>query len=191
MRWGFAAPTIGLVLIGLRGARPALATLKYGPIELSGSVDTQTLVRTISIAEYQFIQNRNTALLRLDYNWVENGRMVDRFDVPGVKSSKLYLLYRGVYDSFWGAGTAGRQRGVSRQDDLIGGPISGSKIEQACTTPTASARRPAATPCATASLRASTRRAATRWHGRTPCARPTSTSAWPTCRSSSASVASR
>jgi hypothetical protein len=135
MRWGFAAPTIGLVLLGLSGARPALATLKYGPIELSGSVDSQTLVRTISIDEYQFIQNRNTALLRLDYNWLENGRMVDRFDVPGVKSSKLYLLYRGVYDSFWGAGTAGRQRGVSRQDDLIGGPISGNKIGQACTTP--------------------------------------------------------
>ncbi|HSP99526.1 MAG TPA: DUF1302 family protein [Candidatus Dormibacteraeota bacterium] len=135
VRRAFAASTIALVLLGLNGGRPALATLKYGPIELSGSVDSQTLIRTISIDQYQFIQNRNTALLRLDYDWLEKGKLVDRFEVPGVARSKLYVLYRGVYDSFWGAGTGGRQRGISREDDLIGGPISGNKIGQACTTP--------------------------------------------------------
>ncbi|MFN8640647.1 MAG: DUF1302 family protein [Candidatus Binatia bacterium] len=130
-----AVPTVVAVLLGAAGVRPARATLKYGPVQLSGSVDSQTLIRTISIDQYQFIQNRNTALLRLDYDWLQSGKFIDRYQVPGVKSSKLYILYRGVYDSFWGAGTGGRQRGVSREDDLIGGPISGNKIGQACTTP--------------------------------------------------------
>lgn len=126
---------VALALLGAGGARPALATIKYGPIQISGSADSQTLIRTISVDQYQFIQNRNTALLRLDYDWLQDGKFIDRYEIPGVKRSKLYLLYRGVYDSFWGAGTGGRQRGVSREDDLVGGPISGNKIGQACTTP--------------------------------------------------------
>ena len=135
MRRVVAGSIIALALLGVRGTPPALATIKYGPIELSGSADSQTLIRTISIDQYQFIQNRNTALLRLDYDWLQNGKFIDRYQIPGVSRSKLYLLYRGVYDSFWGAGTGGRQRGISREDDLVGGPISGNKIGQACTTP--------------------------------------------------------
>lgn len=135
MWWGLAVPAVALVVFGLVHARPAHATLKYGPIELSGSVDSQTLIRTISIDEYQFVQNRNTALIRLDYDWLRDGKFIDRYQIPGVKRSKFYMLYRGVYDSFWGAGAGGRQRGVSRQDDLIGGPISGNRVGQDCTTP--------------------------------------------------------
>jgi hypothetical protein len=124
-----------LVWLGLAGAPPAQATLRYGPVELSGSIDSQTLIRAISIDKYQFVQNRNTALLRLDYNWLQDGKFIDRYQVPGIKRSKLYILYRGVYDSFWGAGAGGRQRGLTRQDDLIGGPISGPRIGHSCTTP--------------------------------------------------------
>lgn len=134
-RRGFAALAVAMVLVGMGGAHPALATIKYGPIQLSGSVDSQTLIRTISLDQYQFVQNRNTALLRLDYDWLQNGKLIDRYEIPGVSRSKLYVLYRGVYDSFWGAGTGGRQRGVSREDDLIGGPISGNQIGKDCTTP--------------------------------------------------------
>src|SRR5205085_1898539 len=135
MNRAFAVLGVALAVAGMGGAHPALATIKYGPIQLSGSVDSQTLIRTISLDQYQFVQNRNTALLRLDYDWLENGKFVDRYQVPGVSRSKLYVLYRGVYDTFWGAGTGGRQRGVSREDDLIGGPISGNQIGKDCTTP--------------------------------------------------------
>jgi hypothetical protein len=108
----------------------ARATLKYGPIELSGSVDSQTLGRANEIDEWQFIQNRNTALLRLDYDWLQDGRFIDRFDVPFIKRSKLYMLYRGTYDSFWGIAPGGAQKGVTRYDDRIGGPIIGPPIGQ-------------------------------------------------------------
>jgi len=114
-----------LVLLGFALASAAHATMKYGPIELSGSVDSQSLFRSTEVDEWQFVQNRNTALLRLDYNWLEWGKFVDRYDVPFIKRSSLFLLYRGVYDSFWGIAPGGRQKGVTRFDDLVGGPIIG------------------------------------------------------------------
>ncbi|HSQ01160.1 MAG TPA: DUF1302 family protein [Candidatus Dormibacteraeota bacterium] len=119
---------VGSVLVGLLLAAPVHATLRYGPIELSGSVDSQTLMRSTEIDQWQFVQNRNTALIRLDYEWLQKGKLVERFDVPYVKRSKLYMLYRGVYDSFWDIGPGGRQTGVSVYDDLVGGPIVGNSI---------------------------------------------------------------
>ncbi len=117
-------------------AEPAAqATVKYGPLELSGSVDTQNLLRASSIEEWQFIQNRNTALIRLDYEWLQKGKLLDRFQVPFIKRSKLYVLYRGVYDSFWDIAPGGRQKGVTPDDDFVGGPIAGNLIGRSCTTP--------------------------------------------------------
>jgi hypothetical protein len=113
-------------MAGLALAPPAHATLKYGPIELSGSVDSQNLFRTTQIDEWQFIQNRNTALIRLDYNWLQHGKFVDRYNLPFIKESKLYLLYRGTYDGFWGIAPGGRQKGVTVYDDMVGGPIIGN-----------------------------------------------------------------
>lgn len=121
-----------LLLVQAVGA-PAHATLKYGPIELSGSVDSQTLIRTSQIDNWQFIQNRNTALLRLDYDWYQNGKLIDRIEIPGIKRSKLYVLYRGVYDSFWNIAPGGAQKGVTGYDDTVGGPIIGNKIGKTTT----------------------------------------------------------
>jgi len=114
------------VLAGLAVVHPAAATVKYGPIEISGSVDTQNLFRASEIDEWQFIQDRNTALIRFEYDWLQSGKFLDRIDVPGIKRSKLYLLYRGTYDGFWGIAPGGRQVGVTRYDDKIGGPIQGN-----------------------------------------------------------------
>src|SRR5262245_35283549 len=127
--WGGLFCAVILAIIGSL-APPAEAGLRYGPIEISGSVDSQTLLRSAEIDQWQFVQNRNTALLRLDYDWLQNGRFVDRVDVPFLKRSKLYLLYRGVYDSFWGIAPGGAQKGVTRYDDRIGGPIIGPPIGQ-------------------------------------------------------------
>ncbi len=122
-RW---SAVIAALLVGLTQAPPARATMKYGPIELSGSVDSQTLIRVAEIDNWQFIQNRNTALFRLDYEWLQNGKLIERYNVPFLKRSSFYLLYRGTYDSFWGIAPGGRQKGVTRYDDLVGGPIIGN-----------------------------------------------------------------
>jgi hypothetical protein len=126
--WGRATSAVIVAVIAGAFVRPAGASMKYGAIELSGSVDSQNLFRASEIDEWQFIQNRNTALFRLDFDWLQNGKLIDRFETPWIKRSKLYVLYRGTYDSFWGIAPGGRQKGVTTLDDKVGGPIQGHPI---------------------------------------------------------------
>jgi Protein of unknown function (DUF1302) len=122
--------TLKLLLLALCVAvpagRPARASQKYGPLELSGNVESQNLVRHSSIDKYQFIQNRNTVRIRVDYDWLQKGKLIDRFEVPFIERSKLFILYRGVYDGFYDIAPTDLQHGQTREDDLVGGPIAGN-----------------------------------------------------------------
>ncbi len=102
---------------------PALGLIKYGPLQISGNLETQDIVRDPSVDQFQFIQNRNTFRLRVDWDWLQNSKFIDKFDVPFIERSKLFVLYRGVYDGFYGIGPNDRQRGQTRFDDLVGGRI--------------------------------------------------------------------
>jgi len=88
-------------LLAVCGSRQTLAIEAYGPLQITGNVQSQTLLRSRSMDNWTFVQNRNTLRLRLDYEWMKNGRFIDRWDVPWVKNSTLYLLYRGIYDSVY------------------------------------------------------------------------------------------
>jgi hypothetical protein len=98
-----------LYVLGLALIPSVRATMKYGPIELSGSVDSQSLFRSTEIDQWQWIQNRNTALIRLDYDWFQNGKLVDRLEVPFIKRSKLY-----VTTTTWSAGRSPATRSAIR-----------------------------------------------------------------------------
>ena len=87
----------------LVAAAPASATQKFGPIELSGNVQSQNIVRNPDVDQYHFVQQRNTFRARVDWDWLQRGKLIDRFDLPFIQSSKLFLLYRGVYDSIYDA----------------------------------------------------------------------------------------
>ena len=106
--------------------RAARATQKYGPLELSGNLETQNLIRDPTINGLQFIQNRNTVRIRVDYDWLQNGKLIDRFELPFIERSKLFILYRGVYDGFYDIAPSGNQIGQNRFDDIVGGPIAGN-----------------------------------------------------------------
>jgi len=110
------------------GPRPASATIKYGKIQISGNLETQNLFRHPEPDKFQLVQNRNTFRLRLDWDWLENGRFVDKFDIPFIERSKLYVLYRAVYDGFYDIAPTDNQIGQTRFDDLVGGPIRGNHI---------------------------------------------------------------
>ena len=75
--------------------------MKYGPLELSGNLQTQNIIRNPDIDEYHFVQQRNAFRARVDWIGIEKGKWIDRIDVPFVESSKLFLLYRGSYDSIY------------------------------------------------------------------------------------------
>lgn len=126
--------TLGVLALVLSAVHPADATIEYKGIELSGNYNTQTLIRTNG-ENYQFAQNRNTIIGRIDWEWLKNGKFLERFDVPFIKRSKLFLIYRPVFDSFYAIAPGGRQRGLTRYDDLVGGPISGNQIGAVTNTP--------------------------------------------------------
>jgi Protein of unknown function (DUF1302) len=94
----------GLAMIGAIAvsAGEGQATQKYGPLELSGNLQAQQLIRHPDVDQYQLIQQRNTVRLRVDWAWLKRGgKFLDRFEIPWVESSSLLLLYRGVYDSVY------------------------------------------------------------------------------------------
>ncbi|HXJ36503.1 MAG TPA: DUF1302 family protein [Candidatus Eisenbacteria bacterium] len=90
-----------LVAIGLCLPGYARATQKFGPLEISGNLQSQNLMRMQDASNYQYIQNRNTAHLRLDYDWLQGGKFMNNYDIPFIQSSKLFVLWRGVYDSVY------------------------------------------------------------------------------------------
>lgn len=92
----------GVVTTWLAGApRPADATLRFGDLQVSGNIQSQNLVRTPDASTWEFIQNRNTARLRLDYDWLQAGKFITKYNVPFIEKSSATLLWRGVYDSIY------------------------------------------------------------------------------------------
>jgi hypothetical protein len=79
----------------------AAATQKWGPIQLSGNLQTQNLVRHPDADTFEYIQNRNTAHIQLDYNWLQAGKFYNKYDIPFIENSQLFLKYRGSYDSIY------------------------------------------------------------------------------------------
>lgn len=82
-------------------ASQAHATQRFGPVELSGNLQSQNLIRHPDVQTYQFIQNRNTARIRLDYEWIIGGKFYGKYDIPFIDKSKISLYWRGVYDSVY------------------------------------------------------------------------------------------
>jgi hypothetical protein len=79
----------------------AAALPRFGPFEVSGNVSTQELIRMTDVTQYSLVQQRNTLKLRLDFWALDGGKLLDRYAVPLVDRAKLFLLYRGVYDSIY------------------------------------------------------------------------------------------
>ena len=89
------AALVGLVPV------PGGATQRYGPLEVSGNLQSQNLVRTQDQDTYQFIQNRNTTHLQLEYDWLQGGKFYNKYNIPFLERSTLFIKYRGVYDSIY------------------------------------------------------------------------------------------
>lgn len=114
-------PAIVTALLLVLQASSADAVLRLGDLEVSGDLSAQNLVRTRDVGKFQFIQQRNTLRLVLDYDWLANGRLMDRYDTPWLRDSSLYLLYRGVYDSVFDWAPGGNLE--TNQGKLDGGTI--------------------------------------------------------------------
>jgi len=115
-----SALVITLLVSCPQGAR---AFKPLSTLDLSGNVESQTMIRHAEIDDFQFVQNRNTVRLRAEWDWLQEGKIFEGTTLPYVASSRLTLLYRGVYDSIYDAAPGDLQHGQNRYDDLVGGRI--------------------------------------------------------------------
>src|SRR5690349_13121493 len=94
-----AAAVTTLAVLGFLPS--AYATQKFGPIQLSGNLQSLNIARTPDAGDFQYIMNRNVAHLRLDYDWLQGGKFYNKYDIPFIEKSSLAVLWRGVYDSIY------------------------------------------------------------------------------------------
>jgi len=107
-------------------ARSAAATMRFGPLQISGNLQTQNIVRTPDAQTFQFIQNRNVARLQLTYDWIQGGKLMENYDIPFIRESKLFFLTRGVYDSVYDT-----TPGFAPRFDIKGSAYSGNELPAA------------------------------------------------------------
>src|SRR2546422_691424 len=86
---------LGAILLGLLAPRAARATQKFGPIQVSGNLQTANIVRTPDQNTYEYIMNRNTAHVRLDYDRLQSGKFYNKYDIPFLESSHLSSVRNG------------------------------------------------------------------------------------------------
>jgi hypothetical protein len=102
-------------------APPAGATQKFGPVQLSGNLQSANIARTPDQDSFQYIMNRNIAHIRLDYDWLLGGKFYNKYDIPFIESSHLSLIWRGVYDSIYDT-----TPGFIQKEDIHGRAYSGN-----------------------------------------------------------------
>lgn len=78
---------------------PVLAAERFGPLQVSGSLETQSLLRHPDVDRWSLVQQRNTLRLRFNLDIVKDGAGTLGVSLPGVRSASIFLLYRPVYDS--------------------------------------------------------------------------------------------
>ena len=91
---------------------------RYGPLEVAGNISAQNEIRfNPDIDKLALVQQRNTFKLRVDYSMFEQGKLANLYAVPFIDRGKLFMLYRGVYDSIYDSTPGFAQR------DIYGGNV--------------------------------------------------------------------
>jgi hypothetical protein len=113
-----------LLLVLILFVASAHADFTYGPLSLSGNLQTQQIVRHPEPDKWSIIQQRNVARVRLEYDWIKEGQGFGRLAVPWIRRAHFVALYRGVYDSVYDFQPGPRQeafpyRGRARRDGRL------------------------------------------------------------------------
>src|SRR5215510_4213025 len=122
---GRPATIIPLVFFALILSVPFLhADFTYGPLSLSGNLQTQQIFRHPEPDKWSIIQQRNVVRVRLEYDWLKEGKAFSAVEVPWIRRAHLVALYRGVYDSIYDFLPGPRQEafpysGAARRDGKL------------------------------------------------------------------------
>ena len=113
---------------------------RYGPLEVAGNISAQNLIRIDPDLAHanggaDLVQQRNTFKLRVDYQMFDQGKMMSKIDVPFIERGKVFILYRGVYDSVYSYTPSFAQRDIygnkipQRLDDFTGSQLNSLQFE--------------------------------------------------------------
>src|SRR5206468_11084185 len=113
-----------LFLVLILDFSSARADFTYGPLSLSGNLQTQQIFRHPEPDKWSIIQQRNVGRVRLEYDWIKEGQAFARLAFPWIRHAHLVVLYRGVYDSIYDFQPGPRQeafpyRGRARRDGKL------------------------------------------------------------------------
>lgn len=97
----YLSVVVALCLLPLTFPSWVYADFTYGPLNLSGNVQSQQILRHPEPDKWSIIQQRNVLRVRLECDCVQEGRAFGRLELPLVEYAHLVLLYRGVYDSVY------------------------------------------------------------------------------------------
>lgn len=96
----------------------------YGPLSLSGNLQTQQIFRHPDPEKWSIVEQRNVVRVRLEYDWLKEGQAFGRFPVSWIRRAHLVALYRDVYDSIYDFRPGPRleafpYRGAARRDGKL------------------------------------------------------------------------
>lgn len=98
---GMHARSLPAILAFLACLPCAHAQYTAKPWSFSGNVQTQQILRHPAPDKWSIVQQRNTVRLRLEYDWIRDGRILGRLPACWAKSAHFVGLYRGSYDSVY------------------------------------------------------------------------------------------
>ncbi len=90
-----------LIVLALLCVASTAAAFTYGPMTLTGNVQTQQIFRHPEPEKWSIIQQRNVVRLRLEYDWIQDGQAFGYLSVPWIRRARFAGLYRVSYDSVY------------------------------------------------------------------------------------------
>ncbi|MGH7802721.1 MAG: DUF1302 family protein, partial [Candidatus Binatia bacterium] len=115
---GARAAAIALILLG---ATTSEATIRYGDVQISGNLETQTLFRLGNSFDFDPVQLRNTLRLQYEHKLATEGSFFGGgLTIPGIRDVDFFAYYRGVYDGIYDLAPGGQLR---TQDGSPGGSL--------------------------------------------------------------------
>ena len=99
--------TLWAALLAALCSDEARATFRYGPVQVSGNIESQQLFRIDQNRDETFqafnpIQQRNTFRLQYEHDLIEAGSLLGAIDVSSIaKKASFFAYYRFVYDSIY------------------------------------------------------------------------------------------
>jgi hypothetical protein len=85
-------------------ARQSGATIRYGPVQISGNLESQQLFRidestSSTFDAFDLVQQRNVFRFQYEHELVKDKMLLGTFSAPGIKNAGFFAYYRFVYDS--------------------------------------------------------------------------------------------